>query len=155
MSFTHTSKISPAHYIKFLYGQYYKKPAIILIHLIALYFLSRIIQGTASIPSFEFYYVIFSIVFPNLMIFLNLKKPGVKKYVYAPMQYTFSDETILIQGVDFKTELKWSAIRKVTVMKHLLFLKTSRTNGTLFDKSLLTPEEMEFIRERVQNTISQ
>lgn len=149
MSFSHTSQISPALYIKFLYGQYYKKPTIILIYLFSFYFLSRIINGTAGIPSFEFYYIIFSIIFPNLMIYLNLKKPGVQKYVYAPMQYTFTDEFILIQGADFKTELKWSAIRKVRVMKHLLFFKTSRTNGTLFDKSLLTGEEMEFIRAKV------
>lgn len=150
MSFTHTSQISPALYIKFLYGQYYKKPAIILIYLFSLYFLSRIINGTAGVPSFEFYYIIFSIIFPNLMIYLNLKKPGVKKYVYSPMQYTFTDETILIQGEDFRTELKWSAIRKVKVMKHLLFFKTTRTNGTLFDKTLLSAEEMEFIREKVK-----
>jgi len=149
MSFTHTSQISPANYIKFLYGQYYKKPAIILIYLFSFYFLSRIINGTASVPSFEFYYIIFSIIFPNLMVYLNLKKPGVKKYVYAPMQYTFTDDVVLIQGVDFKTELQWSAIKKVKVMKHLLFFKTSRTNGTLFDKSLLTAEEMEFIRGKV------
>ncbi|RFM31054.1 YcxB family protein [Chitinophaga silvisoli] len=150
MSFTHTSQISPALYIKFLYGQYYKKPAIILIYLFSVYFLSRIVNGTAGVPSFEFYYIIFSIIFPNLMIYLNLKKPGVKKYVYSPMQYTFTDETILIQGEDFRTELKWSAIRKVKVMKQLLFFKTSRTNGTLFDKTLLSAEEMEFIREKVK-----
>lgn len=149
MSFTHTSQISPANYIKFLYGQYYKKPAIILIYLFSFYFLSRIINGTASVPSFEFYYIIFSIIFPNLMVYLNLKKPGVKKYVYAPMQYTFTDDVVLIQGADFKTELQWSAIKKVKVMKHLLFFKTSRTNGTLFNKDLLTPEQMEFIREKV------
>lgn len=149
MSFTHTSQISPANYIKFLYGQYYKKPAIILIYLFSFYFLSRIINGTASVPSFECYYIIFSIIFPNLMVYLNLKKPGVKKYVYAPMQYTFTDDVVLIQGADFKTELQWSAIKKVKVMKHLLFFKTSRTNGTLFDKSLLTAEEMEFIRGKV------
>lgn len=150
MSFTHTSQVSPALYIKFLYGQYYKKPAIILIYLFSVYFLSRIVNGTAGVPSFEFYYIIFSIIFPNLMIYLNLKKPGVKKYVYSPMQYTFTDETILIQGEDFRTELKWSAIRKVKVMKQLLFFKTSRTNGTLFDKTLLSAEEMEFIREKVK-----
>lgn len=149
MSFTHTSKISPARYIKFLYGQYYKKPAIILIYLFSFYFLSRIIEGTASIPSFEFYYIIFSIIFPNLLVYLTLKKPGVKRYVYAPMQYTFTDDTVLIQGVDFKTELQWSAIKKVKEMKYLLFFKTSGTNGTLFDKSLLTAEEMEFIRGKV------
>jgi hypothetical protein len=150
MSFTHTSQVSPALYIKFLYGQYYKKPTIILIYLFSLYFLSRIINGTAGVPSFEFYYIIFSIIFPNLMIYLSLKKPGVKKYVYSPMQYTFTDETILIQGEDFRTELKWSAIRKVKEMKQLLFFKTTRTNGTLFDKTLLSAEEMEFIREKVK-----
>lgn len=148
-SFTHTSHISPAVYIKFLYGQFYKKPAIILLYLFSGYFVSRIITGAAGIPSFEFYYVLFSIIFPTLMIYLTLKKPGVQRYVYAPLQYTFTDETILIQGADFKTELKWSAIRKVKVMKHLLFFKTTRTNGTLFDKNLLTPEQMEFIRSKM------
>jgi hypothetical protein len=147
-SFSHTSHISPAVYIKFLYSQFYKKPAIILLHLFCFYFLSRIINGTASIPSFEFYYVIFAVIFPSLMIYLNLKKPGVQRYVYAPLQYTFSDETILIQGADFKTELKWSAIRNVKEMKQLLFFKTTRSNGTLFDKTLLTPEQMEFIRSK-------
>lgn len=143
--FTHTSRIPPAVYIKFLYGQFYKKPAIILLYLFSCYFLSRIINGTAGIPSFEFYYVLFSIIFPTLMIYLTLKKPGVQRYVYAPLQYTFTDDTVLIQGDDFKTVLKWSAIRKVKVMKHLVFFKTTRTNGTLFDKSLLTPEQLEFI----------
>ncbi|WP_343670934.1 YcxB family protein [Chitinophaga sp.] len=147
-SFSHTSKISQPVYIKFLYGYFYKKPAIIVIHLFGLYFLSRIITGTAGIPSFEFYFVIFSIIFPTLMVFIDMNKPGVKKYVYAPLQYTFTDNTILIQGNNFKTELNWSAIRKVKVMKDLLFFKTSRTNGTLFDKHLLTPDQLEFIRSK-------
>lgn len=148
-SFTHTSQISPATYIKFLYGQFYKKPTIIIIYIFTFYFLSRIIKGTASIPSFEFYYIIFSIIFPTLMIYLNVRKPGVQRYVYAPLQYTFTDESIFIQGADFKTEIKWSAIYKVDVLKQLIFFKTARTNGTLFDKNLLTPEEMEFIRSKV------
>ncbi|WPV67941.1 YcxB family protein [Chitinophaga sp. LS1] len=148
-SFSHTSKISPAAYIKFLYAQFYKKPTILVLYLFAFYFLTRIINDTAGIPSFEFYFIIFSVIFPSLMIYITLKKPGVKRYVYAPLQYTFTDEAILIQGEDFKTELKWSAIRNVKVMKHLLFFKTTRTNGTLFDKDLLTPEQLVFIQSKI------
>lgn len=149
-SFSHTSKISTAAYIKFLIGHFYKKPTIIILYLFAVYFLDRILVGGAGIPSFEFYYVIFAVIFPWLMIYLTMKKPAVKRYVFAPLQYTFTDEAILIQGEDFKTELKWTAIRQVKIMKHLIFFKTTRTNGTLFDKDLLTPEQLTFIQSKIK-----
>lgn len=149
--FTHTSRITRGAYIKFLYRHLYTKPTILLIYACSIFFLTRILNGTASVTSFEFYYIIFSILFPTVIVLITINKSGVDKYIYAPLQYTFTEEHITIKGADFQTQLSWKEIFRLKETRKLLFFKTTHANGTLFDKTLLTPAELQFIRSKISS----
>ena len=155
-SFTITTRTTSIEYAKVMLMGLYKKPGFILATIIGLYFLLtvilnhlNIINYYGDIPYFEFFCGLFLLLGPILITLIGVRQFNSNPSFQHDIKYIFSDNGMAIEGDTFKGEFLWAHIIKRREIGKFLILYHSKKMGNFIDKTKLTTEQLQFIKEKV------
>ena len=154
--FTIKTRMTPKEYVKVMYVGLYKKPGFILATLVGVYLLimvlldySNTVESYIDTPWFEIICGTFLLVAPTLIVFIAVRQFTSNPSFQNDMTFTFGDSGVSIQGVTFKSEFIWTHIIKQKEISKYLILYHNKKFGNFIDKTLLTSEQLKFIKSKV------
>ena len=154
--FTIKTRLTTKEYIRVLFLGLYKKPAFILATLLGLYLVTtvildylRIIYYYIDTPLFEILCGTFLILAPTLIVFISVRQFTSNPSFQNDMTYTFNESGVAIQGLTFKCELLWTHIIKQKEIGKFLILHHNKKFGNFIDKTKLTTDQLDFIKQKV------
>ena len=134
----------------------YKKPVFIICTIVGLYLLTtvfldylNVIKLYDSLPLFEIFGGLFLLFAPSLIVLMAVSQFKSNPSFQNDMNFTFSDDSIVVNGVTFKSELSWAHIIKQKEISKFLILYHSKKFGHFIDKSALTADQLLFIKSKV------
>lgn len=156
MNFSITSCLNKQEYIKVMFIGLYKKPGIIISTLIGLYLLITALFNYFSVVDFYVYSPftdgilgLFLLLAPSLIVLLSVNQIKSNPNLLNNMTYTFTDTGIGVTGKTFKSEFSWEHIINQKEIRQFLILYHTKKFGSFIDKSKLTPEQLLFIKSKI------
>jgi hypothetical protein len=155
--FSITTNLSPNEYAKVMLVGLYKKPGFILASILGLYFLGtiildhfKVIDYYSSTPYFELFCGLFCPLSPLLITLIAVKQFTSNPSFRKDILFTFDENGILIEGATFKAELVWAHITRFKVIGKFVILYHSKKMGNFIDKTKLTPDQLIFIKSKIE-----
>ena len=155
MNFSITSNLSKRDYTKVMFIGLYKRPVFIICTFVGLYLLTtvfldylNVINYYNSPPLFEVICGLFLLFAPTLIVIMAVSQFKSNPSFQNDIKYTFSDDSIVIQGVTFKSEVSWAHIIKQKEIGKFLILYHTKKFGNFIDKATLTTDQLLFIKTK-------
>jgi hypothetical protein len=156
-NFTIKTRLTTKEYAKVIFVGLYKKPGFILATLLALYYLTtvaldylNIIDYYTDTPLFEMICGLFLLLAPALIVLIGVRQFKSNPCFQNEITYTFGISGYSSQGLTFKGEVSWAhVIRQKEVGKYLI-LYHSKQLGNFIDKTVLTTDQLNFIKSKVR-----
>jgi hypothetical protein len=156
--FSVTMRLTGKEYAKVLYTGLYRKPGFIIITILGVYYMVtalldqlEIINFYSGIPYPEFFVGLFALLFPSLLVMASLRQLRSSPSFQHEMVFTFGENGMKVQGLNFKGEFQWAHLTKRKEFGKFLILYHSKKMGNFLDKTKLTGDQLEFIRSKVRS----
>lgn len=149
--FTVTTTLTKEEYRKVFFLGYYKKPFIIIINLLGIYFLIMAIKDYQNIidVSWEGFCGLYFLLLPLIIVFRHVNQFSLNEAKYANVTYTFGESGLKLQGFEFTSNFSWSHIIKYKELGNFLVLYHTKRLGNYVDKANLTSAQLSFIKSKV------
>ncbi len=155
-SFTTITLLTKKEYIQFFYRETYRKPAIIVFTLLALYIIvadildfGNILESSDYFSWMGFVVAPMILVLPTIQAFVARKNMFARPCFQHPLCYTFSDDAVNIKGEGVETTFTWQHVFKIKESGGLLLLMVGKKIGHIVKKDGLTQEQIDFIKSKV------
>ena len=155
-NFSITTRTTAKEYAKVMLIGLYKKPGFIIGTIAGLYLLTtvildhfKIINYYADMPYFEFFCGLFLLLGPVLITLIATRQFNSNPSFHRDIKYIFSDKGMAVEGYTFKGEFLWAHIIKQKEISKFLILYHSKRMGNFIDKTKLTKDQLQFIKEKV------
>lgn len=149
--------LTKSDYRKYLYSVMYKRLSYLLISVCGLllvvsealqYFqIYSIYDNSFSLPYFLLGCLF--LIYPSIIVLIMYRQFVSNPKLQHPIQYTFSEESILVKGTSFESKLDWSYITKYKEWSGYLLLYTNNKTAFFIKENLLNVEEKAFIKQKL------
>ena len=154
------SKLDFKKYLKLMYGLTYRKPWTIIISIIGLvmligsilYFVGYPIP-IDSTPIVQFTIGLLVIFIPFSIYLSSRKNFSSAGRLKEKMTYEFTSDKIIITGETFKTEMTWTKLYKIQVLKNWILIYQSKTTANIIHKDSFGDKLIEFKKLVIENNI--
>lgn len=92
---------------------------------------------------------LFLLLFPLLIVLLAISQLKSNPNFLNEMTYTFNETGMAVRGTTFKSEFSWKHIIKQKEIGKFLILYHTKKFGNFIDKSVLTPDQLGFIKDKI------
>lgn len=154
--FTTTTRVSTKEYAKFMFARLYRKPVFIVASFLGIYLVSTSFFDSSGVVNFNSYQPfelvcgIFLLLAPTLIALLSIRQFTSNSALRNDITYSFSATGLTIQGSTFVNKFLWSHFIKQKELGKFLILYSHNKFGHLIDKTLLTSEQIKFIKQSVE-----
>ncbi|MBF6641976.1 YcxB family protein [Flavobacterium sp. J49] len=155
------TKIDAKKYLKLMFSLTYKKPLIILMHLIGvgmfiyslLYFLGIIILEEIPLIPLIFGFIMTFMI--PISLYKSFKKNFLSnKRIQETIEYEFTNEKMKIIGESFNSELELNKAHKIVELKNWFLIYQSEQVANLIPTENLNDNEVNILREIFKNQTS-
>jgi hypothetical protein len=154
--FSITTRLTSKDCTKVMLLGLYRKPGFIVATILGCYLIVtvildhfKIITFYSDTPYFEFYCGLFILLAPALIVIM-----AVRQFLSNPnlheTKYTFSENSMTVQGLTFKGEFLWAHIIKQKEINKFLILYHNKNMGNFIDKTKLTIDQLQFIKSKIK-----
>ena len=155
--FTIKTRLTTKEYAKMMFAGLYRKPVFVFAALLGLYLVltslldfSDVAKFYSNQPFFELVCGIFLLIAPTLIVFISIRQLKSNSALQGEITYSFGEHGFTVKGSTFMNECPWLHIQKQKELGKFLILYSNKKFGHLIDKTALTPDQLTFIKQRVE-----
>jgi len=155
--FSITTRMTAKEYAKLMLTGIYKKPKYVIGNIFGLYFIITIILDHMGIinwydetPKLEICLGIILLLLPLLVVIAALRQFKSNANSQSDIVISFNNSGFTVKGLTCKSEYTWTHIRQIKEIGGFLILCQSKNAGNFIDKKKLSPEQVNFIKSKIQ-----
>jgi hypothetical protein len=155
--FTITTHLSRSEFSSLIFWKYIKRPVTIIFSimgmitfLLAALDFAGIIDIYPDQPWLELFIGLTVMLLPFLASLRARKQYDSLKRLHSDINYTFSEDRILVKGDEFESSYSWNTLRKFEERPGYVLLYHSKISAEIIHRKSLTEDQVIYIKSKIK-----